>query len=65
MAYSKEISRNNPTCFMFVIDQSASMDEQMNVFEDGPERWSTRAASLRDRGAPTGFTVGRRSQQTP
>jgi hypothetical protein len=25
MAYSAEISRNNPTCFLFLIDQSASM----------------------------------------
>ena len=29
MAYTKEINRKNPTCFLFVIDQSASMDEQM------------------------------------
>lgn len=29
MAYTTEINRNNPTCFLFVIDQSASMDEEM------------------------------------
>lgn len=29
MSYTKEINRKNPTCFLFVIDQSASMDEQM------------------------------------
>lgn len=29
MSYSKEINRKNPTCFLFVIDQSGSMDEQM------------------------------------
>ena len=29
MAYTKEINRNNPTCFLFVIDQSGSMDEEM------------------------------------
>jgi hypothetical protein len=29
MAYSAEISRDNPTNFLFVIDQSGSMDEQM------------------------------------
>lgn len=29
MSYTKEISRKNPTCFLFVIDQSGSMDEQM------------------------------------
>ncbi len=27
MAYSAEISRTNPTCFLFLIDQSASMDK--------------------------------------
>jgi hypothetical protein len=27
MAYQAEISRDNPTCFLFVIDQSGSMDE--------------------------------------
>lgn len=30
MAYTKEIKRTFPTCFMFVIDQSGSMDEQMD-----------------------------------
>lgn len=29
MAYQAEISRENPTCFLFVIDQSGSMDEKM------------------------------------
>ena len=29
MAYSAEISRDNPTCILFVIDQSGSMDEKM------------------------------------
>lgn len=29
MSYTKEINRNNPTCFLFVIDQSGSMDEEM------------------------------------
>src|SRR5262249_58551004 len=27
MTYQAEISRENPTCFLFVIDQSGSMDE--------------------------------------
>src|SRR3981189_2111694 len=27
MAYKAEISRENPTCILFVIDQSGSMDE--------------------------------------
>lgn len=31
MAYSAEISRDNPTCFLFVLDQSGSMDEQMET----------------------------------
>ena len=30
MPYSMEINRNNPTCFLFVIDQSGSMDEEMD-----------------------------------
>ncbi len=29
MSYTKEINRKNPTCFLFVIDQSGAMDEQM------------------------------------
>jgi hypothetical protein len=28
MAYTAEISRNKPTCFLFLIDQSGSMAEQ-------------------------------------
>jgi hypothetical protein len=31
MPYSAEISRDNPTAFLFVIDQSGSMDEKMGV----------------------------------
>jgi hypothetical protein len=30
MAYQAEISRENPTCILFVIDQSGSMDEIMD-----------------------------------
>ena len=29
MSYSAEISRDNPTCILFVVDQSYSMTEQM------------------------------------
>jgi len=29
MSYTKEINRKNPTCFLFAIDQSGSMDETM------------------------------------
>ncbi len=28
MAYNSEISRDHPTCFLFIIDQSGSMDEK-------------------------------------
>jgi hypothetical protein len=31
MAYTGEISREHPTCFLFVIDQSGSMDEKMST----------------------------------
>lgn len=31
MPYSAEISRDNPTCILFVIDQSGSMDERMTT----------------------------------
>jgi hypothetical protein len=31
MAYQAEISRDNPTCLIFVIDQSGSMDEQTEI----------------------------------
>jgi hypothetical protein len=31
MAYAGEISRDHPTCFLFVIDQSGSMDEKMGT----------------------------------
>ncbi|MEM3342581.1 MAG: VWA domain-containing protein, partial [Thermoplasmata archaeon] len=31
MAYSAEISRANPSCFIFLIDQSGSMDEEFGT----------------------------------
>lgn len=31
MTYTGEISRDHPTCFLFVIDQSGSMDEKMGI----------------------------------
>jgi hypothetical protein len=31
MAYTGEISRDHPTCFLFVIDQSGSMEEKMGT----------------------------------
>src|SRR5437870_4103291 len=31
MAYTAEISRDHPTCFLFIIDQSGSMEERMGL----------------------------------
>jgi hypothetical protein len=31
MAYAGEISREHPTCFLFVIDQSGSINEKMTT----------------------------------
>jgi hypothetical protein len=31
MPYTAEISRNTPSCFLFVIDQSGSMEEKMDI----------------------------------
>ena len=42
MAYSAEISRTNPSCFLFVIDQSGSMSDS---FPDGSK---TKAAGVSD-----------------
>jgi hypothetical protein len=33
MPYSAEISRDNPSCFLFLIDQSTSMEEQISAGE--------------------------------
>ncbi|MBV9280881.1 MAG: VWA domain-containing protein, partial [Chloroflexi bacterium] len=33
MAYSAEISRGNPSCFLFLIDQSGSMDDPFGAGE--------------------------------
>lgn len=45
MAYSAEISRNNPTLFVFVIDQSGSMADGVPDSEQ-PERRKAEALSL-------------------
>ena len=37
MSYNAEISRNNPTAFIFVIDQSGSMDEKMETGQSKAE----------------------------
>src|SRR5579862_8560987 len=42
MAYSAEISRSNPSCFLFLIDQSGSMQDSIDAASvagsDGPAR---------------------------
>ena len=45
MAYSAEISRNNPTLFVFVIDQSGSMADGVPDSEQ-PDRRKAEALSL-------------------
>jgi hypothetical protein len=35
MPYSAEISRTNPSCFLFLIDQSGSMDDSFGAGETG------------------------------
>ncbi len=45
MAYSAEISRNNPTLFVFLIDQSGSMDDGVPD-SDQPGRKKAEALSL-------------------
>jgi hypothetical protein len=35
MSYSAEISRDNPTCLLFVIDQSGSMSDKMATVDSG------------------------------
>ena len=45
MAYSAEISRNNPTLFVFVIDQSGSMGDGVPDSEQ-PDRRKADALSL-------------------
>jgi hypothetical protein len=37
MAYSAELSRTNPTCFLFLIDQSSSMAEPFGAQPDKPK----------------------------
>jgi hypothetical protein len=37
MAYTAEISRINPTAFLFVVDQSGSMDEKMETGQSKAE----------------------------
>ncbi len=34
MSYTAEISRDNPSCFLFLIDQSASMEDEISMGEE-------------------------------
>ncbi len=34
MSYKAEISRDNPSCFLFLIDQSASMEDEISIGEE-------------------------------
>ena len=43
MAYTAEISRSNPTCFLFLVDQSGSMAEAF-----GAESGKTKAEGVAD-----------------
>jgi hypothetical protein len=43
MAYTAEISRTNPTCFLFMIDQSGSMARHF-----GPDSSKTKAQGVAD-----------------
>jgi hypothetical protein len=36
MAYTAEISRNNPTCFLFLIDQSGWPNQAAHATEEIP-----------------------------
>jgi hypothetical protein len=51
MSYSAEISRTNPSCFLFLIDRSGSMEDPFGAGEsnrskaDGSRTWSSSAQS--------------------
>ena len=54
MTYQAEISRENPTCLLFVIDQSGSMDEVTeagrSIDEDLAVACAAQAKALNDLG---------------
>ena len=37
MSYQAEISRDNPSCFLFLIDQSASMEDEISLGEESQQ----------------------------
>jgi len=44
MPYSTEISRTNPTCFLFLVDQSSSMLEPFGGQQDKKKGFSAKLA---------------------
>ena len=55
MPYSAEISRSNPTCFLFLIDQSKSMSMDA-LLEEAKRAASLACVLLRGRVAVVGFS---------
>lgn len=49
MAYSVEISRANPTCFVFLLDQSTSMADPVAAVGDAPKRKADAVADALNR----------------
>jgi hypothetical protein len=48
MTYTAEISRDNPSCFLFLIDQSTSMEEEISA-GDGTQQKATGVADTMNR----------------
>ena len=46
MSYSAEISRGNPTCFLFLIDQSGSMEDTFGGEYSGSTKADTKADAV-------------------
>ncbi len=38
MPYTAEISRENPTCFLFLVDQSSSMKDEVSAGDDTQQK---------------------------
>ena len=47
MPYTAEISRENPTCFLFMIDQSTSMKDEISAGDDTQQKASGVADTMR------------------
>ncbi len=48
MTYQAEISRDNPSCFLFLIDQSTSMEEDVSA-GDGTQQKAAGVADTMNR----------------